>query len=220
MKKILVAVLALVLALSMLCGACAEAADVTGIWYGDVYGMVATLTINEDGTYALEMMGESAPGVWVLEGDQLYMDKGTEAEGVLTVDAAAQTLNMDDVVFGREVIEQWMPAAARTDAAVEDFAGEWVAERVDAFGAVLPVADAGIEAKLSIEGAHVVLTMFFMEEDVTEGDAAFADGALTLTNEHNGETLTYVVSALEDGMLSCTAPMFGETVTFYLAKVA
>ena len=62
--------------------------------------------------------------------------------------------------------------------------------------------------------------MIFMEEDVTEGDAAFADGTLTLTNEHNGETLTYVVSALEDGMLSCTAPMFDETVTFYLAKVA
>ena len=123
-------------------------------------------------------------------------------------------------MFGREVIEQWMPAAARADAAVEDFAGEWVAERVDAFGAVLPVADAGIEAKLSIEGTHVVLTMFFVEEEVKEGDAAFADGALTLTNEHNGETLTYVVSALEDGMLSCTAPMFDETVTFYLAKVA
>lgn len=219
MKKTLVAILALVLALSMLCAASAEAAGITGTWYGDVYGMVATLTINEDGTYALEIMGDAAPGVWTLEGDTLYMDKGTEAEGVLTVDAAAQTLTMDDVVFGREAIEQWMPAAAHADAAVEEFAGEWVAERVDAFGAVLPVADAGIEAKLSIEGAHVVLTMFFMEEDVTEGDAVFADGALTLTNENNGETLTYVVSALEDGMLSCTAPMFGETVTFYLAKV-
>jgi len=220
MKKILVAILALVLALSMLCGACAEAADVTGIWYGDVYGMVATLTINEDGTYALEMMGDSQPGEWVLEGTTLYVDKGTEYESSFVYDAAAQTLDMDGMIFGRDVIEQWMPAAARADAAVEDFAGEWVAERVDAFGAVLPVADAGIEAKLSIEGTHVVLTMFFMEEDVTEGDAAFADGALTLTQEHNGETLTYVVSALEDGMLSCTAPMFGETVTFYLAKVA
>jgi len=220
MKKILVAILALVLSLSMLCVASAEAAGVTGVWYGDMYGMVATLTINEDGTYALEMMGDSQPGEWVLEGTTLYVDKGTEYEGSFVYDEAAQTLNMDDVVFGREVIEQWMPAAARADAAVEDFAGEWVAERVDAFGAVLPVADAGIEAKLSIEGAHVVLTMFFVEEDVTEGDAAFADGALTLTQEHNGETLTYVVSALEDGMLSCTAPMFGETVTFYLAKVA
>jgi len=220
MKKILVAILALVMAMSMLCGACAEAAGVTGVWYGDMYGMVATLTINEDGTYALEMMGDSQPGEWVLEGDQLYMDKGTETEAVFTYDEAAQTLDWDGMVFGREAIEQWMPAAARTDAAVEDFAGEWVAERVDAFGAVLPVADAGIEAKLAIEGSHVVLTMFFVEEDVTEGDAAFADGALTLTNEHNGETLTYVVSALEDGMLSCTAPMFGETVTFYLAKVA
>ena len=219
MKKILVAILALVLALSMLCVASAETAGITGTWYGDMYGMVATLTINEDGTYSLEIMGDAAPGEWVLEGDQLYMDKGLETEAVFTYDAAAQTLDWDGMVFGREAIEQWAPAAARADAAIEEFAGEWVAERVDAFGAVLPVADAGIEAKLSIEGAHVVLTMFFMEEEVEEGDAAFADGALTLTQEHNGETLTYVVSALEDGMLSCTAPMFGETVTFYLAKV-
>ena len=142
MKKILTVVLTLVLALSMLCGACAEAADVTGIWYGDVYGMVATLTINEDGTYALEIMGDSTPGAWVLEGDQVYMDKGTEAEAVFTYDAAAQALDWDGVIFGREAIEQWMPAAARADAAIEEFAGEWVAERVDAFGAILPVADA------------------------------------------------------------------------------
>ena len=219
MKKILTAVLTLVLALSMLCGASAEAAGVTGVWYGDMYGMVATLTINEDGTYALEMMGDSAPGEWVLEGTTLYVDKGTEYESSFVYDEAAQTLDMDGVIFGREAIEQWMPAAARADAAIEEFAGEWVAERVDAFGAVLPVADAGIEAKLAIEGSHVVLTMFFMEEDVTEGDAVFADGALTLTTQNNGEDIVNVISALEDGMLSCTAPMFGETVTFYLAKV-
>lgn len=219
MKKILTAVLALIMVLSMMLGACAEAAGVTGVWYGDMYGMVATMTINEDGTYSLEMMGESAPGAWVLEGNQLYMDKGTETEAVFTYDEAAQTLDWDGMIFGREVIEQWMPAAAKADAAIEEFAGEWVAERVDAFGAILPVADAGIEAKLSIEGSHVVLTMFFVEEEVTEADAVFADGALTQSKENNGETLTYVVSALEDGMLSCTAPMFGETVTFFLAKV-
>ena len=220
MKKIFACVLTLVLALSMLCGAfAAEAADVTGTWYADVYGMVATLTVNEDGTYSMEIAGEAAPGVWTLEGDTLYMDKGTEAEAALTVDAAAQTMDWDGVIFGREAIEQWMPAAARADAAVEEFAGEWVAERVDAWGAVLPVADAGIEAKLNIDGSHVVLTIMFVEEEVVEGDAAFADGVLTLTAENNGETLDYVVSALEDGMLSCTAQMLGETVTFYLAKV-
>lgn len=221
MKKILVAVLTLVLAMSMLCGAfAAEAADVVGAWYGDIYGMVATVTINEDGTYALEIMGDATPGVWTLEGDQLYMDKGTETEAVFTYDAAAQTMEWDGVIFGREAIAQWAPAAVRADAAIEDFAGEWVAERVDAFGAVLPVADAGIEGKLSIAGSHVVLTMIFVEEDVTEGDAAFADGVLTLTTQHNGEDIVNVISALEDGMLSCTAPMFGETVTLYLTKVA
>lgn len=219
MKKILTAVLALVMAMSMMFGACAEAAGVTGVWYGEMYGSVAILTINEDGTYALEMMGETMPGTWVLEGANLYMDKGTEAEGVFAYDEAAQILNMADaMIFGREEIQQWAPAAVKADAAVEAFAGEWVAERVDAFGAVLPVADAGIEMKLSIEGSHVVMTMVFIEEEVTEADAVFADGALTMSVEGNGETLTYVIKALEDGMLSCDATMFGDPAVFYLVK--
>ena len=66
-------------------------------------------------------------------------------------------------------------------------------------------------------GGGIVIAV--LDTGIRTTHAAFADGALTLTQEHNGETLTYVVSAQEDGMLSCTAPMFGETVTFYLAKV-
>lgn len=219
MKKILAVILTLVLALAMLCGACAEAADVTGTWYGDMYGMVLTVIINEDGTYSMEIMGESQPGVWVLEGENFYMDKGTETEAVFVYDEAAQTMTMDDVVLGREPIEQWAPAAARADAVVEDFAGEWTAERVDAFGAILPVEEAGIDAKLSVVDAHIVLTINFVEEDVTEGDAEFADGALTLSVEQNAAVLTYVISALEDGTLSCTAPLFEDTITFYMTKV-
>lgn len=222
MKKILTAVLALVLTMSMLCVVCAEAAGVTGTWYGDMYGMVATLIVNEDGTYALEMMGDSAPGEWVLEGTTLYVDKGTEYEGSFVYDEAAQTLTMDDVVFGREVIEQWMPAAARVDAVIEDFAGNWTATYVDAFGALLPVDDAGIYMDAAIEATAVTLTIEFVGEEIREGDATLADGVMTLfvpAADEYSEDETYVISALEDGTISIATEMMTGPATFYLSKV-
>ena len=53
----------------------ASAEDVTGEWYADMYGMVMVLTLNEDGSYAMDMMGEIEEGTWVLEGETLTMDK-------------------------------------------------------------------------------------------------------------------------------------------------
>lgn len=51
MKRLTSLVLALLLALTMMVGAFAETADVTGEWYGELLGIQVTLTINADGTY-------------------------------------------------------------------------------------------------------------------------------------------------------------------------
>ena len=51
MKKLLSIAVSLILALTLLCaGAMAEAAELTGEWYGSLYGIVMTLTLNEDGS--------------------------------------------------------------------------------------------------------------------------------------------------------------------------
>ena len=74
----------LVLALTMMVGAFAETADVTGEWYGELLGIQVTLTINADGTSKMDIAGmDSEEGVWEKNEDgNLVMDKGTEGEGL------------------------------------------------------------------------------------------------------------------------------------------
>lgn len=55
MKRLTSLVLALLLALTMMVGAFAETADVTGEWYGELLGIQVTLTINADGTYKMDV---------------------------------------------------------------------------------------------------------------------------------------------------------------------
>lgn len=65
MKRLTSLVLALLLALTMMVGAFAETADVTGEWYGELLGIQVTLTINADGTYKMDIAGmDSEEGVW------------------------------------------------------------------------------------------------------------------------------------------------------------
>lgn len=65
MKRLTSLVLALLLALTMMVGAFAETADVTGEWYGELLGIQVTLTINADGTYKMDITGmDSEEGVW------------------------------------------------------------------------------------------------------------------------------------------------------------
>lgn len=65
MKRLTSLVLALLLALTMMVGAFAETADVTGEWYGELLGIQVTLTINADGTYKMDVAGmDSEEGVW------------------------------------------------------------------------------------------------------------------------------------------------------------
>ena len=54
-----------------------------GAWNGEMFGMEVILTLNPDGTCAMEMMGEAEPGVWSIVdgkanimGDELYIDDG------------------------------------------------------------------------------------------------------------------------------------------------
>ena len=52
-----------------------------GTWKGDMFGMEVILSLNQDGTCAMEMFGESEPGVWsivdgkaTIMGDEIFVD--------------------------------------------------------------------------------------------------------------------------------------------------
>ena len=220
MKKILATIVTLLLAL-LACGAVAE--DVTGEWYAEVYGIVMKMTVNADNTYVLEAAGEAAPGTWEMDGTNMIVDKGTETESVFTYDAAAQVLDMaGEMTFTRTAIEAWTPAAVRAEAALADFEGIWTAQRVDCFGALLPVDDAGVYMDAGIVGASVSLTVTFMDAETFEGEAVLENGTLTLTipaKDEYSEAQVFAANALEDGSICIGMELFSEPATFYMEKV-
>lgn len=221
MKKILTAFVTLMMLAVLACGAAAE--DVTGEWYAEVYGMVMKMTVNADNTYVLEAAGDAAPGTWEMDGTNLIVDKGTETESVFTYDAAAQVLYMaGEMTFTRTAIEAWAPAAVRAEAALADFEGVWSATNVDAFGALLPVDDAGVYMDAGIAGANVSLTVTFMDAETFEGEAVLENGTLTLTvpaKDEYSEAQVFAANALEDGSIAITMELFSEPATFYMEKV-
>ena len=221
MKKTLTVIVALMMIAVLSCGAVAE--DVTGEWYAEVYGMVMKMTVNADNTYVLEAAGDSAPGTWELDGANLIVDKGTETESLFTYDAAAQTLDMaGEMLFTRTAIEAWAPAAVRAEAALADFEGIWTAQRVDAFGAVLPVNDAGVFMDAGIVGENTSLTVTFIDTENFEGEAVLEGNTLTLTvpaKDEYSEAQVFTANALEDGSIAITMDLFSEPATFYMEKV-
>ena len=221
MKKILTAIVALMMLAVLACGAVAE--DVTGEWYAEVYGMVMKMTVNADNTYVLEAGGDAAPGTWELDGTNLIVDKGTETESLFVYDSAAQTLDMaGEMLFTRTAVEAWVPAAVRAEAVLADFEGIWTAQRVDAFGAVLPVNDAGVFMDAGIAGANVSLTVTFIDTETFEGEAVLENGVLTLTvpaKDEYSEAQVFTANALEDGSIAVTMELFSEPATFYMEKV-
>ena len=59
----------------------AEGEPYFGAWKGDMFGMEVILSLNQDGTCAMEMFGESEPGVWSIVdgkanimGDEIFID--------------------------------------------------------------------------------------------------------------------------------------------------
>lgn len=226
MKKMLSMLLTAAMILAMLCcGALAEAADVTGEWYGSLFGITMTMTLNEDGTYTMEMDGEDPnEGTWRLDGESLIMDEGGDDEAVFAYDGESLYMDMEGIefLFTREPVEAFVPAAARTDAALEEFAGDWSCTLVSMMGMQMPPEMAEVEMALSIEGETVVMTLgLFGEPETVELPAVFADGALTLTipaDYEGGEDSVFTVQLLEDGTMSVTSLLFEEEVVFYMSS--
>ena len=229
MKKMFSMLLTAAMILAMLCcGAFAEAADVTGEWYGSLFGMVMTMTLNEDGTYTIEMDGEEPDdGAWKLDGEELILDADSDDEIVFAYDGESLYADMGEGIeflFTREPVEVFEAAPARTDAALEEFAGDWSCTLVSMMGMQMPPEMAEIEMSLSIEGETATMTLgLFGEPETVELPVTFADGALTLTipaDYEGGEDSVFTIQLLEDGTMSAASMMFEEEIVFYLSNAA
>lgn len=225
MKKLLATLIALTMLVSaVVCGAVAETADITGEWYGSVFGMSMTLTLHEDGTYTMSMAGEEAePGTWSFDGTTLTLDEGSEGESAFAYDGESLSASMEgmDFVFTREPIATFEPAPARTDAALEEFSGSWNATTIGIMGMYLSPDVIGAGISLDIDGTTVVMTIIQedSEPEAVTVEATFADGVLTVADPTSSEESStfWTLSLLEDGTMSMFTQMEGIEMTYYLS---
>lgn len=226
MKKIFSLVLALCMLLA--CCASAEAVDLTGEWFADLFGMSMNLVLNADGTYTMDMMGEIEEGTWAQTETGVTIDE----EMSMVYDAAANTLTMDmdgmALVFGREAVAAFVAAEARTDATLEEYAGTWNATMISMMGMTVNPADMGMAMGVIIDGTSITMTSDegegMVEDEKVEG--TFADGVLTVAVPVEGEAPegtvapSLVLTLLVDGTLQMETSAEGLTMVVYMEPVA
>ena len=160
-----------------------EGAAYFGTWKADMYGIEVILTMNADGTCAMEMMGEADPGVWTvvdgkanIMGDELYIN----GDGNLVYDAQF-------MVFTKAGGAEQAPAASAeidyVPSVADDFIGGWICTADPTMQILLLENEANL-----IEGSECYTTTW----TVVNGVAEFDGMKLYITD-------TYTVSILDMG---------------------
>lgn len=215
MKRLTSLVLALLLALTMMVGAFAETADVTGEWYGELLGIQVTLTINADGTYKMDVAGmDSEEGVWEKNEDgNLVMDKGTEGEGLVTVTETGLSTEQDGmkIDFTREAPAEDEELTISTETTEEELQGKWQATSMVGQECIIEVKDSNLYL-LNLVGqtalAEIPIPM------------TFVDGILTVTLPVDENTKQmFGVAKLTDGTLLFELVQGDTTMDFLMEAV-
>lgn len=203
MKKI-VAVL-VVLALS-LCTVCFAETDLTGVWYADVYGMVVELYVNEDNTVSMVIGEESVgEGVWEVEGDVFYINRGLDDESTLTIGEGTLFNELEGMNFGREPIAPFVAPAVVPAADIADFNGTWNLSILYMYGMALDAEAAFAEmgdmlgmqdTTFVIENGSVII---FGVEPAQEFE--FVDGMLSMAAPEGMEDFVQSIQLNDDGSI-------------------
>ncbi|MBP3452975.1 MAG: hypothetical protein J6M20_04590 [Clostridia bacterium] len=145
----------------------AEGEAYFGTWTMDLGGMAMNLTLNQDGTCAMEMFGESEPGVWSIVdgkanvmGDEIYIDD----DGNLVVPAAEMVFTK---AGGAASSGTEQPAAAvdYVPSVADDFIGGWICKADPNMQILLLEGEANL-----IDGGELYTTTWALAEGVAEFD--------------------------------------------------
>ena len=233
MKKRLAFLLAAALTVTAAFTVAAEE-DVTGEWYANLYGMPMTLILDENGEYTMEMEAfeeegeEPQTGTWELDGEAVIMDKGGEDEMSFAYDGETLYADLDgmEMNFSRdpEAAAGFVPAEIRTDASIEEFAGDWTGTQLSTFGMIVPLEMMEMEkVELGIKDNQVSFTMaggdLFGEWELPDLEGELKDGVLTfavLAEDEYSEDTEWSVRLHEDGMLSLAVTMMDEEMVIYM----
>ena len=230
MKKILSFALSLMLALTLLgTAAFADADGFAGTWYTRIYGIEMSFTLKDDGLYTVTFdygdTVEESDGVWETSSTGIVFDKGTADEVFMTYDAKADTLT--GVISGMEMVFTSEPAAAfelapaRSDAAPEDYDGQWAATLLCLGEIQTTPQESQFDLFMTVDGGLNLFTMIIEGNNYTLNIVPeFSDGAMLL-NMSNGSTSSSIVcQLLEDGSMSAafSPEFFGQEAVMVLEK--
>ncbi len=234
MKKLISLILVLCMA-CMLIPATAEE-DLTGEWYGAMMGMGLIMTVNEDGTFSMTVGGNvMGAGTWKMEDGNLLAEVDGQAEtfefkdGTLYEATSRITLTRNPEDAPAPIVI----ADPKTDAAAEEYYGEWTCSGLEANGLVLSAETYATNAQgdtlpgLTISDSAVefsgdgmfatVFSMFTLKPE-------YADGALTATGVFGtGEssiTMEVHLQILQDGSLKVSAVSNGSPMVLYFVPAA
>ena len=218
MKKLLAILLSLSLLLVPALALAEEEApaDITGLWYTEVEGMVVELTLNADGTYAVAIPaqpGESITGAWAEKDGFLYFDGSDLPQiNVLGTDVL-KWIDYDAFLRREAPLPIYTPAEPVADVPLEYYAGHWEALYVGVNGAMLFSDTLGSRTAALIDGTTVALVGPLTGETVLE--TAYADGALTWA----ADGVSVALALQQDGFLRLTLATGGEPLTLYFTLV-
>ena len=206
--------IALFLALALACtaGLALAEADVVGLWYADLGGAAAELSLNADGTYRLAVpLEEEKTGTWKFDDGFVYLD-GASTPDLATWGENTLILGDSEGFFTRGKPWVYAPDDPLPDAPLALFAGYWVCQYVEVNGSPVLADYAADRTDLYIEGHSGILGGPRFGDAQVKFD--FADGALTC--EHAGTQVTLQIQ--QDGFLRLTtAPDAAALYLFHAA---
>ena len=218
MKKLLAILLsfALLLVPALALGEEEAPADITGLWFAEVEGMVVELTLNADGTYAVAIPAlpdASVTGAWAEKDGFLYFDGSDLPQiNVLGTDVL-KWIDYDAFLRREAPLPIYTPAEPVADVPLEYYAGHWEALYVGVNGAMLFSDTLGSRTAALIDGTTVALVGPLTGETVLE--TAYADGALTWA----ADGVSIALALQQDGFLRLTLATGGEPLTLYFTLV-
>ena len=221
MKKFLALLLTVVMLASVCLFASAESAD--DVWYVSMYGMNVTLTLKADGTYAMSTgdLGDMSTGTWEKDDTGAYTLTDTEGASVHLAPDGETLICTDEgaeLTFTREPADVFEAPETVEVADVAELNGTYDLHHVVYMGMTLDTTtfmeELGGEA-MGISSSSIVIDAGNVDM-MGMGSTAmtFENGALTVSNEDSGLTIT--ISKTADG--GVVVDLMG--MLFYASPVA
>lgn len=180
-------------------------------WYGQSRGMAVTLTLLSDGTYTMELAGETKVGTWQEEGGEITLDANGEASFLRLGDTLCWIGMGINLASEEPTYGVYVPAELLTDVPAETFNGYWTSIYVDAEGNLLPASEVRDVTDIYIEAPRAALGGPLFGDVVV--DMTFSDGTLSWAE---GD-VSVLFQLQEDGILRATLGAPGGDMVLYLA---